>query len=159
MDDDKIMEKMNPEELLRGGKSISVSPEGYSMYPLLVPGRDRVLIEPLSSKGGAGHPKRGDIVLFRRINSILVLHRICRVKNDGFYLVGDNQVEIEGPVKEEQLCGIVTEIIRKGKSISTNKGSYRFLTGFWLFIRPLRPAISKTVHALKKVFGKGGRQE
>ena len=28
----------NPEEVLRSGRPIEISPRGYSMYPLLVPG-------------------------------------------------------------------------------------------------------------------------
>ena len=65
------------------------------MYPLFHPGRDEAVIE--------AYPihllRRGDIILYRREQGILVLHRICRITSDGFYLVGDNQTEIEGPLR------------------------------------------------------------
>ena len=75
------------EQLLEEGNQIRVKPQGYSMYPLLVPGRDEVVIE----QEDPSRLHRGDIVLFRREGSILVLHRICRRRGDNFFMVGDNQ--------------------------------------------------------------------
>lgn len=151
-------EKLNPEAVLRRGQAIQMSPQGYSMYPLLIPGRDTVVIEPINAAEEGvkntrdkQYPKRGDIVLFRREGSILVLHRIISVKESGYYLVGDNQTEIEGPIKAEQICGIVSTIVRKGKEIDVKNGSYRFFCGVWLFLRPIRPAISKTIHFFKTI--------
>ena len=152
--DEVYKEKLNPEELLRSGQSISMSPKGYSMYPLIMPNRDMVTIEPVNEDGvTAGNGKqigRGDIVLFRRSNSILVLHRIIRKNRDGYYLVGDNQTEIEGPVSKDAVCGIVTQIIRNGKKLDVNNKGYRIRYGIWLWLRPLRPVISKTVHFFRR---------
>ena len=67
--------------------TIQVQPQGYSMYPLFVPGRDSAVIE----KADCDRLKKGDVILYRRENGILVLHRICRITKDGFYTVGDNQ--------------------------------------------------------------------
>lgn len=145
------MEKQqNIETLLQNGNNIRIRPQGYSMYPVLVPGRDEVIVEPLGTK----KLRRGDVVLYRRektAGGILVLHRIWRVKPDGFYMVGDNQKEIEGPLRPEQIKGSMAAMYRKGKYISVKNPWYRSLTGIWLWLRPVRPAISKTVATLKKI--------
>lgn len=144
------------EKLLADGNYIQIKPQGYSMYPVLVPGRDEVVVASVQT---AACLKRGDVVLYRRFFSdgtkdILVLHRIWKVKDRGIYLVGDNQKEIEGPLKQEQILGIATEIIRKGKHISVKNPIYKLLTGFWLVLRPMRPFISKVVAKIKGYFRK-----
>lgn len=48
------------EKILLCGQTIQIKPEGYSMYPFIVPGRDEVIIEPV----GLYIPKRSDIVLY-----------------------------------------------------------------------------------------------
>lgn len=83
--------KIDLEQLLREGNIIRIKPQGYSMYPLFIPGRDEALIQ--QTDGTDCH--RNDVVLYRRDQGILVLHRICRITSDGFYMVGDNQYEVE----------------------------------------------------------------
>lgn len=136
-------------------KSIRIKPQGYSMYPLIVPGRDEVVVEYTDP----AVLKRGDIVLFRREGSILVLHRICRRQGDDFYMVGDNQKVVEGPIKSSQIRGKVTVIIRKGRAIPVNHLLYRLCSHAWLLFRPFRPMISRIVHKAKMIFSEndGGR--
>lgn len=141
--------KVNIEDLLKSGKSVQMKPQGYSMYPLFMPGRDWAVISPVEDLEKL---KKGDVVLYRRDQSILVLHRVYRHDSSGFYMVGDNQKEIEGPLRPDQIRGILTAIIRKGKHISTDNLLYRFLFGVWLLMRPVRPAVSKIVAAVKKKF-------
>lgn len=136
------------EEILREGRAIQIKPEGYSMYPLFVPGRDEAIIEPVSGR----RLKRGDVALYRRKNSILVLHRIYKCDGDNFYMVGDNQKEIEGPMDRECIRGILTGVVRKGKYFPVSDPMYRILSGVWLLLRPFRPAISGTIAKLKRLF-------
>ena len=136
------------EQLLEEGNQFRVKPQGYSMYPLLVPGRDEVVIE----QEDPSRLHRGDIVLFRREGSILVLHRICRRRGDNFFMVGDNQKQVEGPIGITQIKGKVTTLIRGGRTISAENRLYRIYSFIWLWLRPLRPALSKMVHCLKTLF-------
>lgn len=136
---------MDLERLLAEGKVIQIKPEGYSMYPLLVPGRDKVLIEQISTE----RLRRGDVVLYRRKSGILVLHRIWKHDSKGFYMVGDNQTRIEGPLKPQQIKGKMTGIIRNGRQISAEDWRYRLVSGLWLWLRPARPYISKTAAWVK----------
>lgn len=147
-------ERQDIEQLLREGKSIQIKPQGYSMYPVLVPERDEAIIEPLTNV----KLKRGDVVLYRRdteiTGGILVLHRIWKHTKDGFYMVGDNQKEIEGPLREEQIKGIMVGLVHKGKYVSVKNPWYRLLTGGWLMLRPMRPVISQVAAKGKRIFQK-----
>lgn len=139
--------KIDIEKLLEDGKTIQLKPQGYSMYPIWVPGRDQIIVAPIKDH----KLKRGDVVLFRREGSILVIHRIWKRKGDEFYLVGDNQSEVEGPIYRPAIKGILVEIIRNGKHIRADDPIYRLLTGGWLFLRPFRPVISGAAAKIKKL--------
>lgn len=123
------------EQLLKDGSAVQLKPQGYSMYPLFVSGRDEAVIESYP----VDRLRRGDVILYRRDQGILVLHRICRITADGFYLVGDNQTEIEGPLRPDQIRGKMTGVIRNGKSFSVSHPLYRVFSSIWLFLRPIRP--------------------
>ena len=141
-------QKQDIEKLLEQGETIQFKPQGYSMYPLFVPGRDQAVVAPADPE----RLKRGDVVLYRRDESILVLHRIWKRKGDQFYLVGDNQKEIEGPLRPDQMKGILVQVIRKRKNFSTGNMLYRILAGIWLWMRPVRPLLSHGVAAVKRFF-------
>ena len=141
--------KIDIEKLLTQGSSVQFKPQGYSMYPLFVPGRDEAVVAPANPK----QLKRGDVVLYRRDGDILVLHRIWKRKEEEFYLVGDNQKEIEGPLRPDQMKGILVQIIRNGRQFSTKNVLYRFLAALWLRLRPLRPLLSHTVARCKRFLG------
>ncbi len=135
------------EQLLKEGRVLQLKPQGYSMYPLFVPGRDEARIAPI----GTHTLKRGDVVLYRRDHSILVLHRIVKKNASGIYLVGDNQAEIEGPLREDQMKGILIGLVRKGNYVPVSNPLYRLYASVWLALRPLRPPISRTIAKLKRL--------
>lgn len=145
-----MSEHVEIEKELEKGNIIQVKPRGYSMYPLFVPGRDEALIQKTGSDG----LRRGDVVLYRRTGSILVLHRIWKRQGDSFYMVGDNQREVEGPLPASQIRGRMIGIIRKGKHISVEHPVYRLYSGVWLLLRPFRPGISRGIHRIKTWMGK-----
>ena len=101
------------EQLLKQGDVIRIKPQGTSMYPLFVPGRDEACIE----RTDFSSLKRGDVILYRRDKSILVLHRIWKITNNSFYMVGDNQTEIEGPLRADQVRGKLTAFVHNGKFV------------------------------------------
>lgn len=138
------------EQLLKDGSAIQLKPRGYSMYPLFHPGRDEAIIEayPIDQL------RRGDVILYRRDQGILVLHRICRITSDGFYLVGDNQTEVEGPLSPEQIHGKLTGVVRNGKSFSVSYPIYRMLSSIWLFLRPVRPFFWSVTAFFRRFFQK-----
>lgn len=155
-----MAERQNPEEILARGESVQFSTTGYSMYPLLNPDKkDQVIVEPL----GERRLRRGDVVLYRRdgekgktdgegfAEGILVLHRIHHRSGDEFYLVGDNQNQVEGPLRMDQLRGIMTYRVRRGKRLSVKNLPYRASTGLWLMVCPIRPRLMRIAEILKNL--------
>lgn len=126
--------KYEIEQLLEAGKAVQIYPKGYSMYPMFVPGRDAAVIK----KAQISRLRRADVVLYRRKEGILVLHRIAKRKGNDFYMVGDNQVNLEGPLEAEQIKGILLSFVRNGRTISVRNPIYRGCASLWLMLRPLR---------------------
>ena len=58
--------------------------------------------------------------------------------------MGDAQMEIEGPVKREQIFAIVTKARRKGKWIQKGNFWWEFFEHVWIRIIPLRRIIRGT---------------
>lgn len=126
-------------ELLEQGKEVSLTITGNSMAPFMVHGRDEILIAPPS-----GAWKKGDMAFFRRVNGQYVMHRICRVNANGdYFLIGDAQQVIEGPIKKEQIFGKIIAVKRKGKWIGPGDFWWEFFEKIWLNIIPLRPLCRK----------------
>lgn len=102
--------KIRSRTALMKGNIIRLKPQGSACIPSS-PGRDEALIQqvPVTSL------KRNDVALYRRDQGILVLHRIVRVTANGYYMTGDNQYEIEGPLRPDQFRGKLIAFVRKGK--------------------------------------------
>lgn len=107
--------------------------KGTSMMPLLRENRDLMVIR----KRGAGRFHKYDAVLFLRDNGEYVLHRILRVNPDSYWIVGDNCASGE-TVREEQVLGILTEILRDGRTIRVTDKGYRIFVRIWCALFPLR---------------------
>ena len=145
----------NIEQLLRDGNTIKIKPQGYSMYPLFFPDRDEAVIEPVDP----ATLRRGDVALYRRRESILVLHRIWKIRGQSFYMVGDNQTEIEGPLEADQFLGKLCAFVHNGHSVSVKNPLYRMLTSLWLLLRPFRPFLSGIAYRLKHLGRPSADQE
>ena len=139
--------KHDVEKLLAEGQTIQLRVPTNSMYQFIRPNRDEVIIAPLEN-GYAIH--RGDVVLYRRPQSILVLHRVYRVTNDSFFAVGDNQSEIEGPLPLTQLRGMMVAIKRGKHTINADQPLYVLTSRLWLAMLPIRPIIWRFHRQMRK---------
>lgn len=139
--------KIDLEQLLREGNIIRIKPQGYRMYPLFIPERDEALIQQTDYTDC----HRNDVVLYRRDQGILVLHRICRITFDGFYMVGDNQYEVEGPLRQDQIIGKLIAINRNSREFTVRNPFYKFVSSLWLFMLPVRPFCFKLSAFLRKL--------
>lgn len=121
-------------ELTEAGKEVSLKIAGNSMSPFLVHDRDYILFKkperPL---------KKGDMVFYQRVDGSFVMHRLVRVKKDGYYMVGDAQTYIEGPLKREQIFARITQVKRKGVVIGPGNFWWEFFEHVWIRVVPLRP--------------------
>ena len=82
--------------------------------------------------------KKGDIVFYQRESGQFVMHRIQRVRPEGYYIIGDNQTVIEGPVAREQIFGIVTRVIRNGVEMGPGDFWWEAFEYVWIRMIPLR---------------------
>lgn len=123
-------------ELVEEGREVSMLISGSSMSPFLCHGRDRVFFK------APDRPLRvGDVVFYRRRSGQFVLHRVCKVKDGGFFIVGDAQTVIEGPVSREQIFALVTKVQRKGRLLGPGDFWWEFFARVWVRLIPLRPLL------------------
>jgi len=120
------------EELDRKG-SIVFTNKGVSMMPLLREDRDLMVIE----KKGPERCKKYDAVLFKRRNGQYVLHRILKVREKDYYIAGDNCRSGEY-VTDDQILGIMTQVVRDGKTITPEDPNYQRYVHLWCDVYPLR---------------------
>lgn len=123
-------------ELVRKGKEVSMLITGSSMSPFLLSHKDTICFKapwrPL---------RRGDMVFYERQSGQFVMHRIYKVRDEGLYIVGDAQHEIEGPVNPNQVFGLVTKANRRGKWIGPEDIWWKFYAHIWIRLVGLRPMI------------------
>ena len=124
---------MTFEELLERDGILVYKTKGVSMLPMLHQNRDLVTIEVPD-----GRLKPLDVALYKR-GSSYVLHRVIEVR-DGYYLIrGDNTYALEH-VPDEDILGVLTGFMRKGKQYSVDDPSYRRYVRVWNAIYTARHA-------------------
>ena len=135
-------------ELAEEGKVVSMQIAGSSMSPFLAHGRDYIYFTKPDRELRAG-----DMVFYQRRNGQYVMHRIYKVKPDGYYIVGDAQTEIEGPVSRDQIFALITKVKRKDRIIQPGDFWWEFFEHVWIRMIPLRrpavrlyAAVSKMLH-------------
>ena len=89
------------------------------MYPLLRDRRDNIVVRPCS-----GRLKKYDVPLYKRGNEY-VLHRIIKVLPDGYVICGDNCINKEYNIKDENILGVLTEVYRNDKKINMDGLPYK----------------------------------
>ena len=111
-------------EAFENNKTFKMPVKGTSMLPFINETHYVVLNKPLNIK-------RNDIVFYKRDNGQYVLHRIFKIKKDGYVLLGDNQVALEKGVREDQLIGKVEYVVKKDKIVYLKGFKYNLYLLFW----------------------------
>ncbi len=137
------------EELLREKGYIVYTVTGISMLPFLRQRRDIVEIHAC----GASRPKRYDVVLYRR-NANYILHRIVRVLSDGYILSGDHNTFVERDITDAEILGVMTRVIRDGKSVTPDNFLYKCYVHLWCAPYPVRIFILRCVRKLRRIAGR-----
>lgn len=142
------------EEAIAERGEVMTSTTGVSMYPMLRHRRDMVKIVKVDRP-----LKRHDVPLYRINSGKLLLHRILKVKKDGYVIRGDNRFEKEYNVTDDMIIGVLKGFCREGKyyDCETSK-SYRAYIIYnrlnypfrWLWKKNLRPFLSKIKHKIIK---------
>lgn len=136
-------------ETLENGGTFSLTITGSSMYPFILGNRDKVTLSPITAE-----LKKNDLPLYRRSNGAFVLHRIVKVEKDGTYTCcGDHQWQLEKGLKKDQMIGIATEYVRKGKHLTNRNLFYRFYRMTWTWLLNYRWVfftIHQKIHSSRK---------
>lgn len=146
-------EKLSYEEYLDKYQRLVRTNVGVSMLPLLRQGRDLFIVE----KRGPGRLKAGDVVLYRRPLDKYVLHRIVQVREKDYVILGDNCVNREYGITDDDILGVMTGFVRDGKQHTVTERGYRLYRFLWLHGAPVRVFLKKAVWrvkaGIKKVLG------
>ena len=133
-------------ELTESGKEVSMLIAGNSMSPFLIHERDSICF-----KRPDRTLRRGDMVFYQRPGGQYVMHRIYKVSAEGYYIVGDAQQDIEGPVKREQIFALITRVRRKGKWSAPGDFWWEFFEHVWIRMVPVRRLIIGSYTKLKRI--------
>lgn len=124
-------------QLVEEGETVSMRIVGSSMSPFLIHDRDLITF-----KAPERELKKGDMVFFQRDSGQYVMHRIYAVKPDGYYMIGDAQTEIEGPISQEQIFAVIIKVRRKGKWLEPGNFWWNFFERVWINIIPFRKVVT-----------------
>ncbi len=133
-------------ELLKDGAVVPMYVSGSSMNPFLISRRDIIYLKSADDIA----LKTGHIVLFKRKDSSLVLHRIIKVLKDNRLIVNGDAQTWNEEISSDQVLGVVIEIQRKGKRFSTDSPYWRCLCTLWMILRPLRSIILRVIYKIKR---------
>ena len=123
-------------ELAEEGKVVSMLISGSSMAPFLCHNRDYIYFTKPERE-----LKRGDMVFYQRDTGQYVMHRIYKKKPEGYYMVGDAQTQIEGPLRREQIFARIVKVKRKGRILQPGDFWWEFFEYVWIRIIPARKLV------------------
>ena len=118
----------NIEQCLKDMGFAVVPISGTSMWPLLKEGKSQVQLV----SGRTKQLKKGDIVLYRRKDGTLVLHRIIKIVKKNTYLVcGDHQWKLEEQIGKDQILAVAQGFFINGRYIDEKIWWYRLYKKIW----------------------------
>lgn len=124
------------EALETEGRIVAIN-SGKSMLPLLREKRDIMVID----KKGAERCKKYDAVLYKS-GGRYILHRVIKVRENDYVIVGDNCRVPEYGIKDENILGILTAVVRDGKKeLKCDSFILRLYAHIWCDFFPVRAAL------------------
>lgn len=106
------------EESLKENGIYITTTKGDSMMPMLVEGRDRVVIVP-----PVFPLKKYDIPVYRKLGHY-TMHRIVGVTENGYVICGDNRGNLEKDVKESDIVGMLEGFYQGDRYISRDDAEF-----------------------------------
>ena len=138
---------------------------GVSMFPMLRNRRDTIIVMPYE-----GRLKKYDVPLYKR-GSDYILHRIIEVLPDSYVICGDNCIQKEYGITDEQILGVLTGFYRgskqidmdswgytlymfRGKQINMDGFGYKLYVCVWCRLYPIRKIYGRMRRVAVKVWHK-----
>jgi len=141
------MIKTTYEDFLEKNGEMTYSNVGISMLPLLKEGRDLFTVW----KKGRKRCKKYDVVLYRRPPNSYVLHRIIEVRENDYVILGDNCLNKEYGITDDDIIGVMTSYVHNGKKHSVNELIYRIYSLIWVDLAAVRVFLMRVRIKLKRL--------
>lgn len=132
-------------EMVEQGMEVSMTIFGTSMEPFLIDKRDKIYFRKTEDP-----IKKGDMVFYQRKTGEYVMHRVLKVRKHQYYLAGDHQTFLEGPIEAQQIFAKVISVERAGVWLTEKDRFWKFYAGWWRRLFWVR----KVGNKLKRVIGK-----
>ncbi len=133
------------QDVLENDGNVPIYVSGHSMTPFLNNGRDIVWLRACVPSDF----KRGQVLLFKRKDGSLILHRIRKVLSDDRLLMnGDAQSWCE-EIGNEQALAVAYEFIKNKKHISSDSFNFKVWNFFWYPTRAFRPILIRFINMFK----------
>lgn len=136
------------EEIMNKGVRVRITVTGMSMYPFLRENKDSVELSEIDF----ARIRIGDILLIQMESGQYILHRVIRKKRRSFYLNGDAQKTIEGPLKPEQIIAKAEAVWRENRYIACSDIRWRILSFLWRMLFPVRYLIIQIYWKISRSF-------
>ena len=110
---------------------------GTSMKPLIHEQRDNIIV--VKNKGRL---KKYDVPVYVTRQGKYIMHRIVKVCDDHYVIVGDNLIKKEY-VTDDMICGVLVGFYKDGKKYidCQNSKAYKLYSKIWVALLPVRPFI------------------
>lgn len=131
-------------EQIHAGRSVSFSPRGTSMLPMLRQGIDSVELSPLPAQ-----LRKYDLPLYCYPNGKYILHRIVGMEGECYLCRGDNTYVYE-TVAPESMIAVVTAFKRGERRIPVDAWHYRLYCRVWDGTYPIRRFIKRGIGWIKR---------
>ncbi len=131
LDNELFMTEVN--SYLNSGQTVEIKVRGHSMLPFY---RHEKTVVSLKKKDDY---VVNDVVLFKYQNQY-ILHRIIKIKNDFYHILGDGSFTVHVLGKED-ILGYVLDFKTNGKQIK----NYMFKVKLWRLFSPFKRILLKFV--------------
>lgn len=134
------------EKSLKENKIFVGKIEGDSMYPMLISGRDRVVVEP-----PVFPLQKYDVPVYRR-DGHYTMHRIVKVTRKGYIICGDNRTHLERDITDKDIVGVLRAFYHNGEFIKcTDKAYIRYSKKVCrsLYLRRMKHLVK---HIFRKIY-------
>ena len=139
---------------LKEGGSVSFTPRGGSMLPMLRANGDSVTLTAPPER-----IKRGTVALFvlrSGDEKKYVLHRLVSAdrKKGEHVFMGDKRTDCDPPVKREDIIGVVTAFTSRGRASDMKEPGYKLYSAWMTATRRIRPVSFRLQSAAWRVWRK-----
>lgn len=131
-------------------EEITMTNMGSSMLPMIRQGRD---VFTLTRKTEARCQKY-DVILYTYPSGKHVMHRVVEVRDGDYVVLGDNCIDKEYGIRDEDIIAVMTRFVHKGREYTVEDKAYRRYAAFWYAIYPLRRCLMRGRRGLGRIVHK-----